>query len=169
MLRTFAVVVVGVTVLAAGCRKESETDRTATKLKQAVTNVDKQQTDLTATQEGIERTKRELIQKQQDLEVKQKSLEVNQQDLGTALGTLTEARTAYRLAVDERLAKLDAAIASRATQTDAASIDLVAGLHARRDLLATTIAQMAATPDPDWTKFTHDVDATFDAIEHDLR
>jgi peptidoglycan hydrolase CwlO-like protein len=123
-----------------------------------------------ATNEAdIETKKRELIKGQQDLADKTKALDDNRQQLGSAGATLVAARAAYGAAVTERLAKLDAALAGLATQTDAASKDAVAGLHARRDLLAAKLAAMPAAADPSWPEFTRDVDTTFQAIEHDLR
>lgn len=163
-MRVLTIGLLGLVLGLAGCSKDNgtETDRTGGDLKKAILDVDKQQTDLAATQDAIERTKRELADKE-------KALTATKEQLGSALGNLTDARIAYAAAVNERLAKLDASIATRATKTDAVSKDLVAGVHARRDLLATTIGQMAGTTDPNWFKYTQDVDATFDAIERDLR
>ena len=159
-------------VLAAGCSDKDNsavTDRASQDLRKAQSAVSEQRKDLTADEAEIERKKRELTKEQQDLADKEKALEAHRLQLGSAQGTLAEARVAYGAAVTARFAKLDAALAGLATQTDAASKDALAGLRARRDLLAAKLATMAATAEADWTGYTRDVDTTFDAIERDLR
>ena len=157
--------------LAAGCGKHddsAETDKTGAELRKAQDEVATHSKDLAKNQRDIEQQKRDVAREQQELADKQKLLEQQQQQLGSAQGTLVQARAAYAAAVKARLAKLDAAIAERATKTDAKSKDAVAGLGARRDLLAKKVDGMPAVLDADWTAYTKDVDVTFDAIESDL-
>ncbi len=71
-------------------------------------------------------------------------------------------------AVDVRLSKLDASIAGIATRTDAASLDAVVGLRARRAQLAAKVATLPSTVEADWAAQARAVDITFDAIERDL-
>ena len=80
---------------------------------------------------------------------------------------MTEARTAYAAAVKQRFTKLDASLAALGTRTDAATKDAVAGLQARRELLAAKLAAMPTTTDASWPAYTKDVDTMFDAIERD--
>jgi chromosome segregation ATPase len=160
-----------VVIMAASCAKKdnsADTDQAGQDLRNAQSEVSDKRKDVTVNEDEIERKKRELIKGQQELSDKEKSLEDNRQQLGSARGTLAEARTAYSAAVTERFAKLDAELAGLATKTDAKSKDAAAGLHARRDLLATKLATMPATADPSWTGYTQDVDSMFDAVEHDL-
>ncbi len=159
-------------VLAASCSDKDNsavTDRASQDLRKAQSAVSEQRKDLTADEAEIERKKRELTKEQQDLADKEKALEAHRLQLGSAQGTLAEARAAYGAAVTARFAKLDAALAGLGTQTDAASKDALAGLRARRDLLAAKLATMATTAEASWTSYTQDVDTTFDAIERDLR
>ena len=173
--RTFArTVVIGAVctiVGAVGCRNDegAATDQAGQDLRKAQAVVTDKSKDLVTNQDEIERKKRELVTKQQELVDQEKSLEDNRQQLGSARGTLADARLAYGVAVAERFAKLDASLAGLATRTDVKSKDAVVGLRARRDLLAAEIAKLPGTTAPSWTGSTHDVDITFDAIEHDLR
>ncbi len=145
------------------------TDRASEDLRKAQTAVTAKTDDVAMTGDEIERRKRQLALEQQQLADQEKSLEDSRRQLGSAQGTLDQARTAYAAAVKERLAKLDAGLASLKTRTDAASKDATAGLAARRELLAATLAKMPGGSDPGWAAYTKDVDTTFDAIERDLR
>jgi len=158
-------------VMAASCTKldSGGTDQASQDLRNAQTAVSDKHKAVVANEDDIERRKRELITKQQELVDQEKSLALNRQQLGSAGGTLAEARAAYGAAVTARFAKLDASLAGLATQTDAKSKDAAAGLSARRDLLSAKLSTMPATADPSWPGYTRDVDATFEAIEHDVR
>ncbi|MBA3457841.1 MAG: hypothetical protein H0T42_32460 [Deltaproteobacteria bacterium] len=147
----------------------ADTDKASKDLRAAQSEVAEKRTDLHETGDEIERRKRELLKEQQELADKEAALVAKGQQLGSAEGTLDAAGAAYRAAVMERLAKLDAALASLATKTDAASKDAAAGLKARRDLLGSLLASMPAAADSAWIAYTKDVDTTFDAIERDLR
>ena len=164
-------VVMAASCAAASCAKKdnsADTDQATKDLRNAQTAVSEKHKAVTANEVEIEARKRELIKGQQDLADKVAKLEADRRQLGSAAGTLVGARAAYAAAVTERLAKLDAALAGLATQTDATSKDAAAGLRARRDLLAAKLAAMPATADPSWPAFTQDVDTMFDAIERDL-
>ena len=155
----------------ASCNKRddsAQTDKTSEDLRKAQTQVAEQSKGVAKNQDEIEQKKRELVREQQELTDKQALLEHQRQELGSAQGTLVQARAAYGAAVKERFAKLDAAVASLATKTDAKSKDTVAGLRARRDQLSAKIDVMASTKDADWNQYTKDVDVTFDAIETDV-
>jgi predicted nucleic acid-binding Zn-ribbon protein len=159
-------------VVAASCGKQdsaADTDQAGQDLRKAQASVSEQRKSVEANEAAIEGKKRELIKGQQELADTTKSLEDHRQQLGSAGTTLVQARTAYSAAVIERLARADAALAGLATQTDAQSTDAVAGLRARRALLAAKLSTMPVAADPAWAGFTHDVDAVFDAIEHDLQ
>lgn len=170
-LRKTLISFVVVAVVASCARKDNsaDTDQASHDLQQAQAAAREKRKDVATNEAEIEGKKRELIKGQQDLADKTKALESNRQQLGSAEGTLGEARAAYAAAVTERLAKLDAALAGFATRTDATSTDAVAGLRARRDLLAARLATMPVAADPSWPGVTHDVDTLFDAIERDLR
>jgi chromosome segregation ATPase len=158
-------------LVAASCAKHdnaADTDKTSEELRQAQTEVTQHSNDLAKNQDDIEQKKRALVREQQDLADKQKLLEQQRQQLGSAQGTLVQARAAYAAAVKERLAKLDASVATLATKTDAKSKDAAAGIRARRDQLTAKIGAMPSTGDADWNQYTKDVDVTFDAIESDL-
>jgi hypothetical protein len=158
-------------VSTASCAKtdnSADTDQASQNLLKAQAAVSEKHNAVATNEADIETKKRELIKGQQDLADKTRSLDDNRQQLGSAGATLVAARAAYGAAVTERFAKLNAALAGLATQTDAASKDAVAGLHARRDLLAAKLAAMPAAADPSWPGFTRDLDTTFEAIEHDL-
>lgn len=158
-------------LVAAGCGEKdnsADTDKASKDLRQAQTDVVKTGADLASNQDDIEKRTRDLALEQQALADKQKLLQQQRQDLGSARGTLQAARATYAAAVDERLAKLDASLATLSTRTDARSKDAATGLRARRDQLALKIGTLASTPDPGWSKYTSDVDVTFDAIERDL-
>ncbi|MBA3391626.1 MAG: hypothetical protein H0T89_03230 [Deltaproteobacteria bacterium] len=154
-----------------GCGKQDNseaTDQASKQLREAQDQVNTNTKDLTANEQDIEKRKRELATEQQELADKQKRLEEQQRALGSAQQTLAGARVAYAAAVKERLAKLDAALATLSRKTDAKARDAAAGLRARRDQLVVMLDAMAGTADPDWNKYTKDVDTTFDAIERDL-
>jgi predicted nucleic acid-binding Zn-ribbon protein len=171
-VRTLLTSFVLTVVVAASCAKKdnsADTDHASQDLQKAQAAVSDKRREVAANEVEIEGKKRELIKGQQDLADKTQWLEDDRQQLGSARGTLVEARAAYGTAVTERLAKLDAALAGLATQTDATSKDALAGLRARRDLLAAKLATMPVTAEPGFTEFTRDVDTMFDAIENDLR
>jgi peptidoglycan hydrolase CwlO-like protein len=170
-LRTNLISFLAVIVAASCAQKDNsaDTDQAGHDLRKAQTAVSEKRKDVATNEVEVEGKRRALIKEQQDLADKTKSLEEDRQQLGAAGSAMVAARAAYDAAVTERLAKLDAALAGLATHTDATSQDAVAGLHARRELLA---AKLAATPiaaDPSWAGFTKDVDTIFDAIEQDLR
>jgi len=166
----FVATVVAVAMAASCDRNENAaTDQAGQDLRKAQSEVSDKGKAVLANVDDIERRRRELINKQQELADQEKALEVHRQQLGSARATVTHARAAYGAATAERFAKLDAALAGLATQTDARSKDAAAGLHARRDLLQARLAKMPVTEDPSWTGYTQDVDATFDAIERDVR
>jgi len=158
-------------VLAASCANHDnsgDTDKASKDLREAQSKVSKERDSLTTGSDQSERHKREILKEQQALADNEAALEQHRQQLGSAQGTLTEARLTYGAAVKQRFAKLDAALAGLATRTDASSKDAMAGLRARRDLLATRIEAMPAAADSGWVAYTKDVDTTFDAIERDL-
>ncbi len=158
-------------VLVAACGNKNNsaaTDEAAEDLRKAQAAVAATSTDLTKNQEQLEQQKRDLLREQQALADRQKVVEQQQQQLGQARGNLTEARVAYAAAVTERLAKLDASLATLTTKTDPTSKDAATGIRARRDQLAKNIDAMASTTDLDWNPYTQGVDTTFDAIERDL-
>lgn len=159
-------------VFAAACSKKDNsdvTDKAAKDLREAQTALTEKSKEVVETGDDIERRKRDLLREQQELADKEAALAAKAQQLGSAQGTLAQAGTAYRSAVTERLAKLDAALATLETKVDAASKDAAAGLRARRDLLAAKLAAMPEAADSGWLAYTKDVDTTFDAIERDLR
>jgi chromosome segregation ATPase len=159
-------------VVLASCSSKdnsADTDRASEDLRKAQTVVTAKHDDVATTGDEIERRKRQLVAEQQQLADQEKALADNQRQLGSAHGMLVQARTAYAAAVKERFAKLDAALATLSTRTDAASKDASAGLTARRDLLAAELARMPDGADARWAAYTKDVDTTFDAIERDLR
>jgi peptidoglycan hydrolase CwlO-like protein len=158
--------------VAASCSAKdnsADTDRASEDLREAQSAVTAKHSDVTTTGDEIERRKRDLVAAQQQLADKEKSLDNSRRQLGSAQGTLTDARAAYSAAVKERFAKLNAGLAGLATRTEVASKDASAGLAARRDLLATRLAQMPGGADASWAAYTKDVDTAFDAIERDLR
>ncbi len=162
------------TALLAGtsCGKQdnsADTDRPGQELQKAQSQVREGSQGLAANQDAIEKKKRAILSEQQQVADQEQRLEQQRQQLGSAQGSLKEARAAYAAAVKERLAKLDASLATVATKTDARSMDAVVGLRARRDQLSVKLAAMPSdAADPSWTGYTKDVDTTFDAIEHDL-
>ena len=160
---------IAVTASCSAKDNSADTDQASKDLREAQSVVKAKDHDVTATGDDIERRKRELAAEQQQLADKERSLVDDQRKLGSAQGTLSDARTAYAAAVKERFAKLEAGLAGLATRTDAAARDASAGLAARRDLLATKLAQMPSGADARWSAYTKDVDTTFDAIERDLR
>ncbi|CAN5736890.1 hypothetical protein BH11MYX2_BH11MYX2_38730 [soil metagenome] len=158
-------------VVITSCSKHdnsAETDKTGAELRKAQDDVAEHSKELAKNQSDIEQQQRDLVREQEQLADKQKMLVQQREQLGSAQGTLVQARAAYEAAVNERRAKLDAAIATRATKTDAKSKDAVAGFGARRDQLAKKLDTMPAVLDADWHQYTKDVDVTFDAIEGDL-
>lgn len=159
-------------LFAAGCGKKdnsSDTDRAAEDLTKAQAEAAERRQGLIANEAAIEREKREVAAAQQAITEKQALLEGQHEALGSAQAGLQAARTTYTTAVAERFAKLDAALATLSTRTDAASADARAGLRARRDQLASKLAALHTTADPAWAESTKEIDTTFDAIEHDLR
>lgn len=158
--------------VAASCSDKdnsADTDKASQSLREAQSAVSAKHNDVTTTGDDVERRKRELVSEQQQLADKERSLDDSRRQLGSAQGTLTDARTAYSAAAKQRLAKLDAALAGLATRKDAASKDAATGLVARRDSLAAKLALMPAGADVGLAAYMKDVDATFDAIERDLR
>ena len=156
----------------ASCGKKdnsSDTDQATEDLKKAQGAASERRQGVVANEADIEREKRAVATAQQELADKQALLSQQRQALGSAQAGLETARTAYGVAVAERFAKLDAALATLAKRTDAASTDARTGLHARRDQLATKLASIRTTTDPGWAEYTKDVDTTFDAIERDLQ
>jgi chromosome segregation ATPase len=151
-----------------GKDNSADTDQASQDVREAQSSVSKKRDDLTAGGDEIERRKRQILDEQRQLADKEVVLEDSRRQLGSARGTLADARDAYAAAVNERFAKLDAALAGLARRADAASKDASAGLSARRDLLATKLAAMPAAADASWAAYTKDVDTTFDAIERDL-
>lgn len=147
----------------------ADTDQASKDVRSAQSEVSEKRTELTDNRDDIETKKREIARIQQELADKQAALDGDRQQLGSAQGTLVEARAAYAAAVKQRFTKLDAELAGLATRVDAASTDANAGLVARRNLLATKLSTLPAEADAGWTTFTKDVDTTFDAIERDLR
>lgn len=159
-------------LVAASCGKEdgsAETDQAGRDLREAQEKLRENSQALAKNQEEIEQKKRDILQDQQALADKQKLLEKQQAELGSSQGHLDKARVAYAAAIKERLAKLDASLATLATRTDARSKDAATGLRARRDQLAAKLDAMAGTPDAGWNQYTKDVDVMFDAIERDRR
>ena len=147
----------------------ADTDRPGQDLRKAQSQVREGSQGLAAHQDDIEKKKRAILSEQQQVADQEQQLERQRRELGSAQGNLQEARAAYAAAVKERLAKLDASLATVATKTDARSKDAVTGLRARRDRLSASLAAMpSGAADPGWTGYTKDVDTTFDAIEHDL-
>ena len=148
----------------------ADTDRPGQELQRAQSQVREGSQGLAATQGDLEDKKRAIASEQQQVADQERKLVEQRRQLGSAQGTLAEARVAYAAAVQERLAKLDASLATLATRTDARSMDAAAGLRARRDRLSTRLAALpAGAADPSWTGYTKDTDTTFDAIEHDLQ
>ncbi len=159
-------------VLAVACSKKDNsdvTDKASKDLREAQFALAEKSKDVVETGDDIERRKREVLKEQQDLADKEAALAAKAQQLGSAQGNLVQADAAYRAAVTERLAKLDAALATLATKTDAAAKDATVGLKARRDLLGAMLDKMPPPADSGWVAYTKDVDTTFDAIERDLR
>lgn len=155
----------------AGCGTKdnsASTDKASAELREAQAKVRESSQDIATNTDEIGKQERELATEQQQLAARQQLLAQQRDNLGSAQETLQAARAVYASAVNERLAKLDASLASFSTKTDAKSRDAAAGLRARRDRLAIKLAGMAATADPGWSEYTKDVDTTFDAIEHDL-
>ncbi|HUS65120.1 MAG TPA: hypothetical protein VMZ28_11280 [Kofleriaceae bacterium] len=161
-------IAVAVTAACGDKDNSADTDKASKELRQAQTDVLQTGADIASNRDDIEQRTRDLQLDHQTLADKQKLLEQQRQDLGAARGTLQTARAAYAAAVDQRLAKLDASLATLSTKTDARSKDAAAGLRARRDLLALKVGTLSSTPDADWSRYTSDVDVTFDAIERDL-
>jgi len=156
----------------ASCGKKdnsSDTDEATEELKEAQGAASARRQGIVANEADIERDKRTVIETQKELAEKQALLAHQREELGSAQASLEAARTAYGNAVAARFAKLESALATLATRTDAASADARAGLQARRDQLAAKLATMRTTTDPGWAEYTKDVDTTFDAIEHDLQ
>lgn len=147
----------------------ADTDQASRNLTKAQSELGDKRREVVTNTDDVERRKRELVAEQQALAEKEKVLAGTRQQLSSAGDTLAQARAAYDAGVTSRLAKVDAALAALATRNDAAAKDAVAGLRARRDLLATKLASMPSTSDENWGGYVKDVDTTFDAIERDLR
>lgn len=114
-------------------------------------------------------SQRKLVDDQSaDVAKQQQVLAKEDQKLTSVVSDLAKARIAYNTAIQLRFTKLETSLAELAKKTDAKAKDAYAGLHARRDLLATKLDTMAATADTGWTAYTKDTDTTFDAIERDL-
>jgi len=162
----------GAVLALTGCGKDAnnsrDTDRASESLREAQTDVTSQRRDVATNEEAIARTKREVAAGQQALIDKQAQLTQQRQELGTAQAGLQGAREAYAAAVAERMAKLEAKLATLGTKTDTAAKDAHIGLKARHDQLATKLSALGGTAEAGWATYTRDVDTTFDAIEHDL-
>jgi chromosome segregation ATPase len=166
-----AIAIIGVAFGLTSCSSydnSSDTDRPRSALTKAQSAVSEQSSDVAARSKDIEREKRDLVQRHERLVDDEQSLVAERQELGSARDTLAQARTTYATAVNARLGKLDATLASLANRTEATSKDAAVGLLARRDRLKGKIQAMPATLEQDWAAYTKDVDATFDAIERDL-
>jgi chromosome segregation ATPase len=164
-----ALVCAGLLAIGCGSRDNStDTDQATHDLQKAQSDLSANSKALTDNQAEIERKTRELAREKQELADRQAQLEQQRAQLGSAQTALAAARTAYAAAVKSRFAKLDAALATLGTKVDAKSKDALVGLRARRDQLSVTLTGLGGTSDPDWNSFTKSVDATFDAIEHDL-
>jgi len=168
VIRTLALVALLATSCSRKDNNSSDTDQASKDLRSAQTAVTEKSKDLTATEDDVQKKKHDLLDQQAALAAQEKALASEKAQLGSARSGLDEARTAYAKAVTERFAKLDASIATLATQTDAASVDALAGIRARRDLLSARLAAIPVTSESGWTLFTRDIDTTFDAIEHDV-
>lgn len=156
----------------ASCRKENnsaDTDQATEELTSAQGRANESRRGVAANEADIEREKREVLAAQQVLADKEALLAQQRQALGSAQAGVDDARVAYAAAVAERLAKLDASLATLATRTDPASTDARTGLRARRDQLAVKLTSMIPTTGPGWAEYTKAVDTTFDAIEQDLQ
>jgi chromosome segregation ATPase len=169
---TFLVGLASLTSLsAAACRSgdnSDDTDRARAALGSAQGQVRESRDVLAANEQAIVTQKRELARGAQELADRQAALAPQRQQLGTSQDTLELARATYAAAVRERMAKLEATVATLATRTDAASKDAGAGLRARAAALAQKLATPPASTLAGWTDYTKDVDTTFDAIERDL-
>jgi hypothetical protein len=157
---------------ATGCADKdnsADTDKASKDLLEAQSAVSARRTSVATDRDDVERRKRELGVEQQQLVDKQALFERDRDQLGSAQGTLVQAHAAYAAAVTQRVAKLDADLASLATKVDAAAKDAHVGLVARRDVLAGKLQAMPAATTASWAAYTKDVDTTFDAIERDLR
>lgn len=162
----------------AGCGKDdnsADTDRAAEELRKAQAALGEHSKSLADNQSAIEQGRRnlaleqeKLAREQRELADKQKLLAEQEAKLGAAKQGLAQARAAYAAAVTERMAKLDASLATLGKRTDARARDALAGLRARRDQLATKLAALGGTLDSGWAEYASDVDTTFDAMEHDL-
>ena len=172
MRRTTSAWLCALLLAGASCGKKdnsSDTDQATEELQKAQGAAAERRQGVVANEAEIEREKRGVASAQQALADKQTLLSQQRQALGSAQASLEEARIAYAAAVAERLAKLDASMATLAKRTDAAATDARTGLHARRDQLAAKVASIRTTSDPGWAEYTKDVDTMFDAIERDLQ
>jgi vacuolar-type H+-ATPase subunit I/STV1 len=162
---------IGVAFALASCSSHdnsADTDPSRSALTEAQSAVAEKSNDVVVRANDIEGEKRDLLRRQQRLADDEQILASERQQLGSARDTLVQARATYGTAVEARMSKLDATLATLATRTDAASRDAVVGLRARREQLATKVGTMTATAEQDWAAYTKDVDTTFDAIERDL-
>lgn len=165
-------------LLVAACGEDdnsADTDRAAEELRRAQAALGEQTRSLAENQSAIEQGRRnlaleqeKLAREQRELADKQRLLAEQEARLGAAKQTLAQARAAYAAAVTERMAKLDASLATLGKRTDARARDALAGLRARRDQLSTKLAALGGTQDAGWAEYVDDVDTTFDAMERDL-
>ena len=118
------------------------------------------------SQSALDREQRELEIAKNQVAADSKSLEQKRGQLGAAQETALLAQTTYNAALIERLAKLDAGLATLATKPDAASKDAFVGLQARRSRVDTS-PSTSLTPS-EWTERTARLDVTLTAIEKDL-
>jgi hypothetical protein len=139
----------------------ADTDRASEELRKAQSAVSTKRDDVTTTGDEIERRKRELVMEQQQLAAQEKSLENNQRQLGSARGTLEQARTA----ICGRTSIMRSMPASRASTHRTRPRGRTCGLRARR----TCRDRAARMPDGStrWAAYTKDVDTTFG--DRDLR
>ena len=156
---------------AAACRSgdnSDDTDKARAALGSAQGQLRENRDVLAANEQAISEQKRELARVAQELADRQAALPSQRQQLDSAERQLELARATYAAAVRERMAKLEASLATLATHNDAASKDASAGLRARTAALSQKISTPPASTLTGWTDYTKDVDTTFDAIEHDL-
>lgn len=153
--------------LASGCNNDKDSARD--EVRAAGAAVERERVHLATEQEETSRNQRELLAEQRAVAAKEATVEKDRRELGSAQGSLADARAAYDAAVKQRFAKLDVSLDDLSRRTDTASRDVAAGLRTRRDLLAASIATMPVTTDAEWSRYTAALNTTFDGIERDLR
>jgi hypothetical protein len=153
----------------ASCGKSDAADSARKEVRAAGAAVEKERDNLATEQEEATRNARELLEEQRAVAAKQATVEKDRRELGSAQGSLADARATYDTAVKQRFARLDVALDALSRRTDTAALDAAAGLRTRRDLLASRIATMPVETAGDWGTYTRDLDTTFEAIERDLR